>query len=77
MFSHTGTHMDPPTHLFPYRTTMDQFPPDQFIGKAVVIDCCDLKDGQPITMRQIWQVGADADKADSLLFHLGWDQRWG
>ena len=26
MSSHTGTHMDPPAHLFPGRTTLDQFP---------------------------------------------------
>ena len=77
MFSHTGTHMDPPAHLFPNRTTLDQFPPDQFIGKAVVIDCCDLKEGQPITMAHIRQVGELADRADFLLFHLGWDKRWG
>ena len=77
MFSHTGTHMDPPAHIFPNRTTLDQFPPDQFIGKALVIDCSDLQEGQPITMAQIRRVGEDADRADFLLFRLGWDQRWG
>ena len=77
MFSHTGTHMDPPAHLFPNRTTLDQFPPEQFIGKAVVIDCRDLQEGQPITMAQIRQAGELADRADYLLFNLGWDKRWG
>ena len=77
MFSHTGTHMDPPAHLFPNRTTLDQFPPEQFIGKAVVIDCRDLQEGQPITMAQIHQAGDLADRADYLLFNLGWDKRWG
>ena len=46
MFSHTGTHMDPPAHLFPGRITLDQFPPEQFIGRAVVIDCRDLPEGK-------------------------------
>lgn len=77
MFSHTGIHMDPPAHLFPNRTTLDQFPPEQFIGKAVVIDCRDLQEGQPITMAQIRQAGELADRADFLLFNLGWDKRWG
>ena len=77
MFSHTGTHMDPPAHLFPGRTTLDQFPPEQFIGKAVVIDCRDLQEGQAITMAQIHQAGELADRADFLLFNLGWDKRWG
>ena len=38
MFSHTGTHMDPPAHLFAGRTALDAFGPEQFIGKALVID---------------------------------------
>ena len=29
MYSHTGTHMDPPAHLYEGRTTLDQFPADQ------------------------------------------------
>ena len=77
MFSHTGTHMDPPAHLFPGRTALDQFPPEQFIGKAVVIDCRDLADGEPITMERIRRAGEKAERADFLLFNLGWDKRWG
>lgn len=42
MYSHTGTHMDPPAHLYEGRTTLDQFPADQFVGQALVIDCRDL-----------------------------------
>ena len=53
MFSHTGTHVDPPAHLFPGRTTLDAFPAGQFIGKALVIDCRMLDEGQPITMAQL------------------------
>ena len=53
MYSHTGTHMDPPAHLFADRTTLDQFPASQFIGKALVIDCRSLQEGQAITMEQL------------------------
>ena len=77
MFSHTGTHMDPPAHLFPQRTTLDCFPPEQFIGKAIVIDCRDLSEGESITMDYIRRAGEKAERADFLLFNLGWDQRWG
>ena len=31
MYTHTGTHMDPPAHLFADRTTLDQFPVSQFV----------------------------------------------
>ena len=77
MFSHTGTHMDPPAHLFPGRTTLDAFPPEQFIGKALVIDCTDIPDGGAITLERLERYGDVADKADFLLFHLGWDRYWG
>lgn len=77
MYTHTGTHMDPPAHLYAGRTTLDQFPPEQFIGKALVIDCSALHEGEAITMQQIEPYGAEVRKADFLLFRLGWDKHWG
>lgn len=44
MYTHTGTHMDPPAHIFSGRTTLDEFPVEQFTGKALVIDCRELKE---------------------------------
>lgn len=58
MYSHTETHVNPPAHIFKNCTTLDQFPPEQFIGKALVIDCKILKEGQSITMDLI-----DSNKA--------------
>ena len=77
MHSHTGTHMDPPAHIFRGRTTLDAFPPEQFIGKALVIDCTVLQEGEAITMEQLLPYGEKVKEADFLLFHLGWDTRWG
>ena len=76
MYTHTGTHMDPPAHLFAGRTTLDAFPASQFIGKALVIECSNLKEGEAITLERILAYGSDAEEADFLLFHLGWDKRW-
>ena len=76
MFTHTGTHMDPPAHLFRGRTTLDAFPPDQFIGKALVIDCTSLNEGESITMEHLLPYGEKIEEADFLLFYLGWDERW-
>ena len=77
MFSHTGTHMDPPAHLFPGRTTLEQFPAEQFVGKAVVIDCTELGAGGRITMEHINRKRELADRAEFILFHTGWDRYWG
>lgn len=77
MYTHTGTHMDPPAHLYAGRTTLDRFPIEQFIGKALIIDCRDLKSGELITIDRIRKYGEKSEKADFLLFNLGWDKLWG
>ena len=77
MYTHTGTHMDPPAHLFRGRTTLDQFPASQFIGKALVINCRDLKEGEAITVKQLEPYGDKVSQAEFLLFNLGWDKLWG
>jgi len=77
MYTHTGTHMDPPAHLYAGRTTLDQFPVEQFIGRALVIDCTDLTDGQRVPLEYITRYGKKADEADFLLFRFGWDKHWG
>lgn len=77
MYSHTGTHVDPPSHIFGGRTTLDSFPVSQFVGRAIVIDCRRIKEGDSITMREIEPRLTHARAADYLLFNLGWDKRWG
>lgn len=77
MYSHTGTHIDPPAHIFPEGRTLDSFPPEQFLGKALVIDCRDLKDGEEISLERIQKYGEPAQEADFLLFNTGYDRLWG
>ncbi|WP_160684588.1 cyclase family protein [Clostridium sp. C2-6-12] len=77
MFSHTGTHMDSPAHLFPQRTTLDSFKVEQFFGKAIVINCSDLQSGQRISMKYIEAVKENADQSEFILFYTGWDKYWG
>lgn len=77
MFSHTGTHMDAPAHIFPEETVLDAFPAAQFVGKGLVIDCTDLGEGGRIGMDYIHKAGALAEEAEFLLFRTGWDAKWG
>lgn len=77
MFSHTGTHMDSPMHIFAHRTALDSLPVEQFVGKGLVIDCSNLQEGQRITMSYIENVKEKADQAEFILFHTGWDKHWG
>ncbi len=76
MYSHTGTHMDSPAHIVDGKITLDQFDAAQFVGDALVINCTDLKEGDRITMDKINSVRDLADKAEFILFRMGWDLRW-
>lgn len=77
MYSHTGTHMDAPAHVFTDRTTLDQFPAERFAGMALVIDCRHLKAGDRITLDCLKPYGDKVRQAEYLLFNTGWDQYWG
>lgn len=74
-YSHTGTHMDAPFHIYADRTSLDALPAEQFVGKALVIDCRDAGEGGEIGMEYIDK--ALADEAEFLLFYTGWDANWG
>ncbi|WP_405724865.1 cyclase family protein [Anaerotignum sp.] len=76
-YSHTGTHMDAPFHLFGDRTKLEELPAAQFVGKALVIDCRDVEEGGIIGMERIEAVRELADQAEFLLFCTGWDANWG
>ena len=76
MFSHTGTHIDPPAHIIEGMPTLDSFGAEQFVGRGLVIDCRGLKEGEEITL-ELLKAYKDLDKADFLLFNTGWDKRWG
>ena len=46
IYSHTGTHMDAPAHIIPGRPTLDTLPTERFVGKALVIDCSCVTEGE-------------------------------
>lgn len=75
--SHTGTHMDSPAHIIKGGRTLDQFPIEQFIGKALVIDCRNIKENGRISMKYLLKYGKKLEQADFLLFNLGRDVFWG
>lgn len=77
MFSHTGTHMDAPAHIYEGRTTLDAFDASQFVGQALVIDCRDIEAGSEIPLSKIHSVQALANQAEYILFLTGWSRYWG
>lgn len=77
MSSHTGTHIDAPAHIYKNAPTLDSFEVDQFLGKALVIDCRKLRAGEEIPLELIKSYGESAKEAEFLLFNTGWDKKWG
>ena len=64
MLEHYGTHLDAPIHFPPGKTTVDQIPPRQFFGMAVVFD-----------VRS--ESTADADYVLSVARISEWEERYG
>ena len=77
LYSHTGTHMDAPFHLFGDKTKLNEMPAAQFVGKALVIPCRGYGAGEEIGMEALAPIRQLADEADFLLFDTGWSNHWG
>lgn len=78
MFSHTGTHMDPPAHIYADGKTLDAMDISCFVGKAAVVDATDLtEDNCLIDMSYINRNRRVIDEAEFVLFNTGWNKKWG
>jgi len=74
-YSHTGTHIDAPAHLFEYGHTLDTVPVDQFFGKAIVLDASHHP-GRDIELADLSLTNANAE-VDFVIFYTGWYHKWG
>ena len=73
--SHTGTHMDAPSHLLRDGRSLDEMPMSQFSGRATVLD---VSGEGPVITESFLQSNYDAiHSADFILFYTGWEERWG
>jgi kynurenine formamidase len=73
MVSHTGTHMDAPAHMISNGQTLDQYPAEYFIGRAV---CLPLQEKTPVINADTAEF-LDKLQPDFILFRTGWSQYWG
>jgi kynurenine formamidase len=75
--SHTGTHMDAPSHLLRDGSSLDVLPVSQFCGRAVVLDVSGLPEGGIITADYLKAQNGSLLSADFVLFYTGWEKKWG
>ncbi len=73
-YSHTGTHMDAPAHIFKGAPTLDTFPAGHFIGTALVLNCTGVSE---ISLDMLHRTGPALESAQFLLFFTGWAKKWG
>lgn len=76
LFSHTGTHMDAPSHILPEGASLDTFPIDRFAGKGCLLDFSSLS-GPEITQEDIAACRHLVDRSEFVLIHTGWSRYWG
>ena len=77
MFSHTGTHVDAPAHIVEGARMLDEFAPEELVGRGVVVDCRHLGEGGVIDMQTLLGSEDALRHADFILFATGWDEKWG
>ncbi len=73
-YSHAGTHMDAPLHFGASDQTIDQFEPDQLVGKAWVVSIPISVPQQLLTVADLGSVATGFQKGDSILLHTDWNQ---
>ena len=75
--SHTGTHMDAPSHLLREGSNLEVLPASQFCGRAVVLDVSHMEPGSVITADYLKAQNGVVRSADFVLFYTGWEKKWG
>lgn len=75
--SHTGTHVDAPSHFIPPGKSIDQVPLASFIGHALVIDVSHKKARERISWEADVLPYAPQIHADTVvLFYTDWQRHW-
>ncbi|KAF9011580.1 putative cyclase [Hymenopellis radicata] len=75
--SHTGTHVDAPSHFFASGKSIDQIPLASFVGSARVIDVSPKNARERITWDDVLPHEDSLRPGDVVLFRTNWCAHWG
>ncbi len=73
--SHSGTHIDAPSHLFKGMSTIDQYDPALWYSEAMVLDFTGRQPRQEITDAEMR--GKQVEPGLGVLIRTGWDRYFG
>jgi kynurenine formamidase len=72
--SHTGTHIDAPSHILPDGATLDAYDLSSFVFETRLADCREKGDREAITRADLPAV---EESVEMLVLRTGWDEHWG
>lgn len=76
--THSGTHVDAPSHVIPGGHTVDAIDVQDLIGEAIVLRAGALNPGATVTLESVEEQLADGlGDARIVLVATGWDRHWG
>ena len=75
--SHTGTHMDAPSHFIPGASSLDMYDVNRFFRRGVVVDVSHLAPDAAIEPGHLEASLKIACPGDFLVLYTGWDRYWG
>ncbi len=76
IYSHNGTHMDSPNHVFEDGISLDKIDVINFVGTAALIDCSSLGEGGIITYDFIEKNKEAIDNSEFIVFRTNWSKYW-
>lgn len=72
--THTGTHIDAPSHMINKGKTIDEFNISDFIGIATIIDVSNLS---KVDIEDLIFYRERINNCDFIILRTGWDRYWG
>jgi len=75
--SHTGTHMDAPSHFIPGAPSLDKYDVNRFNRRGVVVNVSHLEPDATIDPGHLEASLEIACPGDFLVLYTGWDRYWG
>lgn len=75
--THLGTHVDAPLHFIRGGATIDQYPLDRFLLRAIVVDVRGRDGGDVVTVADLQRVERHVHPGDAVLFCFGWGAAFG
>lgn len=74
-YSHTGTHLDAPSHLLHQGLSLDRLPVDHFAGSASVLDYSSHSE-RTIEIDDLMPYQQLIHRNDFILIRTGWSRHW-